>query len=97
MSQVCYANRVGACLCRYRQEDRKSSDKTRSRNILCRDTNEMQMARLCDAQTFGNTVWVSSEGWFWQLVGEREGVYRYKTDRVRYEGIREGEREREKE
>lgn len=39
-----------ACLCR-RQEDRESSpfltpDKTRSRNILCCDTNEMQMARL---------------------------------------------------
>lgn len=34
-----------------RQEDRKSPDKMRSRNILCRDTNEMQMARLRVAQT----------------------------------------------
>jgi len=33
------------------------------------------MAKLRVAQTFGNSVWASSEGWFWQLVGETLGVY----------------------
>lgn len=90
----CYANRAGVCLCYTTRGNRKSPNKTRSRNILCRDTNEMQMARLCVAQTFGNTVWVSFEGWFWQLVGERRGVYTRQIEPGTWEYEREGKRER---
>ncbi|KAG7190994.1 hypothetical protein KM043_007041 [Ampulex compressa] len=48
------------------------SMKRTTQNILCRGSNEMQMRPGYASQTFGNTVWVSSEGWLWQLVvGQR--------------------------